>query len=209
MKNDKNTLVNIDIPDSLDKSLKNLTDQPTAYIGNFISDVFELIFGKFHHKMEIRRIEYQHKVDEFKKNIQQKIEAIPPEKLIEPDFQTVSQAVENAQYCLFSEELQEMFANLIANSINIDYGDKLHPSFSEIIKQMSPLDAKILKEFIAPVGTSLKSIVDLQLKISDEHSSTLVFRDLYISDDISCPPEKSSVSIASLYRLGLITITPF
>ncbi len=44
-------------------------------------------------------------------------------------------------------QLREMFANLLASAMNSDVSNDVHPSFVEIIKQLSPDEAKILKYF--------------------------------------------------------------
>jgi len=40
-----------------------------------------------------------------------------------------------------------MFVNLISNSMDNRVSLPVHPSFPEIIKQMSPLDAEIISSF--------------------------------------------------------------
>lgn len=44
-----------------------------------------------------------------------------------------------------NSELRDMYANLLANSMNSVVKDGVHPSFVEIIRQLSPDEAKILK----------------------------------------------------------------
>ena len=48
-------------------------------------------------------------------------------------------------YSMNSEELREMYSNLLAKSMNSDAKTLVHPSFVEIIKQLSPFDARFLK----------------------------------------------------------------
>ena len=48
-----------------------------------------------------------------------------------------------------SKELRNMYANLLANSMNSDTKDSVHPAFIEIIKQLSPFEAKLMKSFSA------------------------------------------------------------
>lgn len=45
-----------------------------------------------------------------------------------------------------SEKLREMYANLVAKSMNADFHDKVHPAYVEIIKQLSPAEAVFLEE---------------------------------------------------------------
>lgn len=48
------------------------------------------------------------------------------------------------KYCV-EEPSREMFANLISSSLDIEKQDIVHPSFSDILKTMTPLDAQNLK----------------------------------------------------------------
>ena len=51
------------------------------------------------------------------------------------------------------DEIREMFEKLIINSFDNRKIEKIHPSFSDIIQQMSPIDAQNLKCF--SVGENL------------------------------------------------------
>ena len=42
----------------------------------------------------------------------------------------------------------ERFATLITRACNVDYEKFIHPSFSTVLGQMSPFDAKILKFYV-------------------------------------------------------------
>ena len=58
-------------------------------------------------------------------------------------MQIVGPALENAKYCVESEELRNMFSKLIINSMNKDFEGAIHPSFGDVLKQLSPLDARV------------------------------------------------------------------
>ena len=98
-----------------------------------------------------------------------------------------------------------MFISLISNSMNADFSAFIHPSFSEIIKQMSPLDAKIIALF---KNDSVPGLPVCQYRIPIPGSiggSTFpehIFLEVPYGDIFSL-----SVSLESLSRLGLLTIT--
>ena len=144
---DKNSpLIDLpELPDSIDNAVKNLTDKPTQGIGQTLSDVWYLVFGGISQAADKRRMKYAHNLELYKQELSQVISSIPEENLIEPNIQITAQALENSKYCIESEELRKLFVNLISKSMDSHYVSNVHPSFAEIIKQMSPIDARILK----------------------------------------------------------------
>lgn len=84
----------------------------------------------------------KHKVIEA---VQEKLAGVPEEGIVEPDIHIVGPALMALSFCANEDELREMFANLLADSMKSDTKDKVHPSFIEIIKQLQPDEAIILK----------------------------------------------------------------
>lgn len=120
----------------------------------------------------------------------------------------VGPILESLKYTYDKEEIKNMFLNLLAASMNIDTQNKAHPSYVEIIKQLTPLDAKIFKKI-----HELKQVAcaHLTLEIDNENKiyayaypNYLVGELLYLGNmfDISS-------SISNLIRLGLIQLNDF
>ena len=63
-----------------------------------------------------------------------------------------------------SEELRNMYANLLAASMLKDEKENAHPSFVEIIKQLSPDEAKLLKK-ISESGDAYP-LIDVKLNVA-------------------------------------------
>lgn len=78
-------------------------------------------------------------------SIQEKVAKIPEEKLTEPEPYVAVPAIQQLSYSLDSTDLREMYANLLVSSMNIDTKTSVHPAFVEIIKQLTPDEAKLLK----------------------------------------------------------------
>ncbi len=77
--------------------------------------------------------------------IQEKVSKIPPKKLTEPEPHVAIPAIEQLSYCSDSEELRKLYANLLVSSMNTDTKVNAHPSFTTIIKDLCPDEAKLLK----------------------------------------------------------------
>lgn len=201
-----NNLINLpDLPDSVDNALQNLTDKPCLSVGTTFSDLWDLVFGPISYLSEKRRIKYAHNLELFRKQLESSIDQIPSEKAVEPSIQTTAQALENSKYCIDEKNLREMFIALISNSMNSDYQKDIHPSFAEILKQMSPLDAEILKDFKGS-GSDGLPICQYNLDEGVELGTTTLLENVFLNHPSSSLSE-CSLALSSLTRLGLLTIT--
>ena len=77
--------------------------------------------------------------------IREKVKQIPEEKLVEPEPYVAIPAIQQISYCQNSEELRDLYANLLTSSMNADKKWQVHPSFVDIIKQLTPGEAKIIR----------------------------------------------------------------
>lgn len=143
MSEDKKSLINL-VPDSVDNAVKNITDKPTQKIGTTLADIWYLVFGGISQAAEKRKLKYSYALQEFEKELKEKISKIPEEKLIEPDIQIIAPTLEASKYCVEKETLRNMFSTLITSSMNIDFNNIVHPSYIEILKHLSNFDAKLL-----------------------------------------------------------------
>lgn len=126
-------------------------------------------------------------IDETKKLLAQKLQNAIPEKIVEPDPYIAVPVIQAISYSMNSNDLRDLYANLLAKSMIEDSKNSVHPSFVEIIKQLSPFDAKMLKRiYTYPFG-------------SDN-------QDIHFSDISNFG--KVCVSVDNLIRLGLISV-PF
>ncbi|BEP27823.1 DUF4393 domain-containing protein [Helicovermis profundi] len=86
------------------------------------------------------------KIEEFIVNdVEKKLEKISLENRKSPDPEIAVPAMQALTYTADNKYLREMFVNLLANSMDLSKNKLVHPSFTEIIKQMSSLDAKVLE----------------------------------------------------------------
>lgn len=68
-----------------------------------------------------------------------------PEELTNPDARVAVPVIQALQYSANEDFIREMFLNLLANDMIKGNKAYIHPSYVEIIKQMSSLDAILLK----------------------------------------------------------------
>lgn len=131
----------------------------------------------------------------------------PPEKIVEPDPYIAVPALQAISYSYDNDELRSMYAHLLSKAMHEDYRTQVHPSFIEIIKQLSPTDCLIFREIMTNQENPLidaAMIVDLDNK---SHQSPALKN---INSFTSCKDyEQSRISIDNLERLKLIEIPPY
>lgn len=138
--------------------------------------------------------------------LQKKVESIPAEKQCEPEPYIAVPAIQQISYCYDSSELRDMYANLLASSMNTDKKWNVHPGFVDIIKQLTPDEAKILR--VLPKTTMFyKPLVDLQVEMGNIKGQRTICRNYTNAFDTICDaPQNTSQYLENLDRLKLINI---
>ena len=124
-----------------------ITKPTSKSIGDNLGLMVDGVFGWLGTWGQIQKEKQLKYIEDYKQKLYSKIEEIPSQDLIEPCINIVGPALESSKYYFAEDYYQEMFANLIAASCNNKQKSKVHPSYIEIIKQLSPLDAKVLNLF--------------------------------------------------------------
>lgn len=135
-----------------------------------------------------------------KKLLEIKLENVDPEKIVEPEPYVAVPAIQAISYSMNSEELRNLYANLLAKAMNSDTKNMVHPSFVEIIKQMSPNDATIFK---IVSESELTPLIDLSLKMPKGGHRNYIHNISWIT---SYDDNLVRISLDNLARLGLIEI---
>lgn len=137
--------------------------------------------------------------------IEAKLSNIEESKICEPEPYVAIPAIQQLCICQNSDELRDMYANLLATSMIIDQKYKVHPSFVEIIKQLNPDEAKFLRSFN---GRKLFPLVDVRLQspLKDGSYNDLRRNVTYQGYDVVENKDKIGSYLDNLNRLGIITI---
>lgn len=133
--------------------------------------------------------------------VTEKLSILPQELITAPKSRVAVPVLQNAS---ITEEIdiRELYANLLANSMNKVVKDGVHPGFVEIIKQLSPDEAKILKYM-----STHKIIPTITLRyIHNGGSGIDIIKDFSNVGEITeCEkPQDIAKYFDNLVRLGLI-----
>ncbi|MGX5519414.1 DUF4393 domain-containing protein [Bacillus cereus] len=187
------------IPKFLDKAVTPLAQRA----GNTLSSIWTIAFGGidiYAEKTQLKRVNALH---QFKEELEQAVSSIPEENIVEPPLHIIGPSLEASKYYFENDELRTMFAKLIAASINKETTSNAHPSFVEIIKQLSPLDAINLKLF---KDNTTHPIVNYVF-VTDSGGTIPHKRNTFLGSAVNTDIDLNAASISNLDRLGLISIS--
>ena len=127
--------------------VEDLVRPTSKSIGNNIGLAVDGVMGWIGYwgkKQAIKREEY---LEKYKQKIAENIYKIPENQLKEPSTRILGPAIEASKFFIEEEEFREIFAKLISSECDVNMSKFVHPSFVDIIKQLSSLDARLLKMF--------------------------------------------------------------
>lgn len=142
--------------------------------------------------------------DYLEETLAKKLRHVPKEKIITPDPHIAGPALIALQFVGSQPELREMYANLLATAMNKDSTENAHPSFVEIINQITPDEARILLLFAEkprlPMISTYKQKGNV-ISIVLSHFSR-------VGIDAKCElPHLDDVYVNNLCRLGLLELS--
>lgn len=118
--------------------------------------------------LQIWIVNKEYNVEETKKLLEQKLSRVGiDKKIVTPEAYVAVPAMQAISYSMNSEELRELYANLLARSMVDTEKDKVHPAFVEIIKQMTPDEAKLIK-FITATGMKDFPLIEINRVINNQ-----------------------------------------
>lgn len=176
-------------------------------IGGALGTVFGLVNNVIFYPLKLANVTLKYKYEQFILDMESRASKIPEDKITEPPLNIVGPTMEALKYTIDTDEVREMYLNLLASSINIETIEKTQPCYVEIIKQMSPLDAKIFKYISESLGKRMVC-AEIHLTVGENIYSDALpnkFIPDLIDKCLDIDPFLISASVDNLCRLGLIT----
>ena len=165
---------------------------------NVAGMVIEQTFKLFHQYFPLLQKEA---LEEVHRMLQEKLKNIPPEDIVQPSPRIAIPSLQNASITEESK-IRELYASLLANSMNKVVKDGVHPAFVEIIKQLSPDEAKILRYM--SIFSSVPTI-SLRAENKDQSGITVINCFSNIGELMKCEkPYDIGKYFDNLERLGVI-----
>lgn len=197
-------LVNEVYDDTLKKPLTKVSDG-LAYCMEFFS-------ASIHPTMYEYIENAKYKMKEVDKKLEKKYKEIPEDKKTKPRINILGPTTDLLKYNLEENHIKDIIVNLLASEMNIDSQNKVLPAFIEIARQLSSLDAQILKSlYDAKVKTKYNSFaIDTILLETPFQKNAYVELDRVIvvsyENKILHTIKPSRIVLDNLSRLELIRI---
>lgn len=136
----------------------------------------------------------------------EKLKNVPPEQIISPSPTIAGPVLEALRFSAHESSLREMYANLLATSMDENTARNAHPAFVESIRQITPDEARIIQLLerrqsspMITIGVGFK-----MLNPVDVHSEHLPHFSL-IAEEAGCShPDLWPAYLTNLSRLGLV-----
>ena len=141
--------------------------------------------------------------DFVRERVATKLDNVPPEDVQQPKPHVAVPAIEALRYTGAESDLAELYANLLATSMDKATAYRAHPSFVDMIKNMSPDEARIMK-YLATSGS--QPLIDIRMNVKEGGGFVVAHRHLSL---IGLKSGCQHVPLAATYldnleRLGLI-----
>lgn len=147
-------------------------------------------------------LQREYNLEATKKLLEEKLKDTPADLIESPEPHVAVPALQYISYCMDNNELRDMYANLLANSMNKVVKNGVHPGFVEIIKQLCPDEAKILRYMAT---NPIIPIITLRMQDEKGEGFDLLKKFSDIGERASCEnPYEISKYFDNLIRLGIL-----
>ena len=183
---------------------KEIATTASKGIGQIVSDMLYASYGyKWSEKRQMKEIEVARNIEKFKEAIANKAAKIPEENKQEPDVEVIGSTLESAKFRINKDEIRDMFSNLIVSAMDSSKANDIHPSFSEMIKMLSPLDAQNLYYLYHNRDETISSVRET----STTGGYTEHFKHIFLGNPKCQDNTLIEPSIDNLIRLKLVDVT--
>lgn len=148
---------------------------------------------------------YEQFEDFLSRTVSEKLNNTPEEEIISPKPHVAGPALEALRFTGHEESLRDLYANLLAASMDSRTASMAHPGFVEIIKQLTPDEARLMKYF--STGDRLP-VITLRVEFTDSPGGRDILVNFSIfAEEAGCEnPHLTPSYLDNLARLGLIEI---
>lgn len=173
--------------------IESLTQIWTLTLGRFSDDAYQ--------KYKIKQAA---NLEKYANEVKSGIEKISEENIQEPKMSVVGPALEASKFYIEEDEIRGMFAKLISSSMDKTQSINIHPSFVEIIKVLSPLDAQNLYSLYHGRDETISKI---RVTNKENDSYTDHFNHVFLGNPECQDINLIESSIDNLIRLKLVDVS--
>lgn len=170
----------------------------TTAIKNCLLPIAAVNFG-----FEKARVYFSEK---FERDFSEKMKDVSPENVMEPKASIAGPALQGLAFSHDEAPLKEMYLSLLASSSRRDMADKVHPSFVEIIRQLSSDEAMFFSSLVKFDGPL--AIAQIRIKNKNGSGYRILKKHVMPIEESGQPVQNSSyvAMVDNFIRLGLVEV---
>jgi hypothetical protein len=138
----------------------------------------------------------------------------PPDRIVTPRPTLAGPAIEALRFAGHDESLRDLYANLLATAMDADTAHTAHPAFVEMLKQLSPDEARLVAH-IADAENVRIAYIDLTSEVITAEGepsylggANVLSRFSTLGEEAGCAfPELTPSYLDNLERLGILYIS--
>lgn len=191
--------ITLNLPEPVNKLLNPIAESA----GKTLSNVWEGCFAGLNTWSKKVILKHEQDFIAYKESVEREVSAIPESNRKEPRLSIIGPAIESSKYYIEEPIIREMFAKLIAADMDFRKNGLVHHAFVDIVRQMAPNDAQLLKAL-----PKNGPIAEIRL-YDKEHTAyiPLTSKDvIYIPGLIESNFSANAISINNLARLGIVEL---
>jgi hypothetical protein len=143
--------------------------------------------------------------------VAEKLKGVPPECIVTPKPNVAGPALESLKYTGHEESLRDLYANLLAASMDSRTADGAHPAFVEIIRQLTPDEARLLSLFSVRRPFPILNVrYEYKNQSMRRGGQDILFHFSLLGEEAGCQlPQMTPSYISNICRLGLAEVPTF
>jgi hypothetical protein len=151
---------------------------------------------------------YEKIMDLFIPKLEERLKNVPTENIVTPKISVAGPILEALRYTGSEESLSDLYANLLATSMDKETATTAHPAFAEIIKQLTPDEARIIALF---PSDPFMPLIDIKRRVKTADSGgayyTMLVNHSHLGNMAGCEHlDLVPAYLDNLVRLGLAEI---
>ncbi len=149
---------------------------------------------------------YERIAEHLTARLTEKLAGTPPERIVPPHINVAGPAIEAMRFTGDIETLREMYASLLAASMDTATRNDAHPAFVEIIRQLVPDEARILAHIS---NGHRRPVINIDvMNLGPDGGTVTAARWISMIDEQAGldSPERAPIYFDNLNRLGLTEI---
>lgn len=147
-------------------------------------------------------------LETFQTRLAAQLESVDPTKLVPPPPRIAGPLLAQYVFVEDDEDLRVLFEKLLATAVNSETRDTAHPAFVEVLKQLSPTEAKLLKGLakeIADRQSALLPYLEARGHLAMPQPTYMIIGSISPLDDVAGVTLLATAT-SNLERLGILKI---